>query len=179
MTVSRCYRHYLKKVVRIERVVLPYKDLEAGRSQLMWTLSSATTWETAAENRSVECHHYYYYCCSCSCCRWWYFLYGFSSDHPFQVYYKMRRLIQRVDRTYKILQAQYCNADRTTWKLTLQDINTTPKELKTERDYRQLFRRLWGSSVWRDNTENSGEKYPRTLILRDWFTIMRMCEFWQ
>ena len=33
-----------------------------------------------------------------------------------------------------ILQAEYCNADRTTWKLTLQDINTTPKELKTERD---------------------------------------------
>ena len=30
----------------------------------------------------------------------------------------------------------------TTWKLTLQDINTTPKELKTERDcsHRQLFR---------------------------------------
>ena len=41
-----------------------------------------------------------------------------------------------------ILQAEYCNADRTTWKLTLQDINTTPKELKTERDcsHRQLFR---------------------------------------
>ena len=33
------------------------------------------------------------------------------------------------------------NADRTTWKLTLQDINTTPKELKIERDcsHRQLF----------------------------------------
>ena len=39
------------------------------------------------------------------------------------------------------------------WKLTLQDINTTPKELKTERDcsHRQLFRPLWGSSVWRNN----------------------------
>jgi len=32
------------------------------------------------------------------------------------------------------LQAEYCNADLTSWKLTLQDINTTPKELKTERD---------------------------------------------
>ena len=31
---------------------------------------------------------------------------------------------------------EYYNADRTTWKLTffLQDINTTSKELKTERD---------------------------------------------
>ena len=44
-------------------------------------------------------------------------------------------------------------ADRITWKLTLQDINTTPKELKTERDCspRQLFRPLWSSSVWRNN----------------------------
>ena len=55
--------------------------------------------------------------------------------------------------TYWILLAEYCNADRTTWKLTLQDINTTLKELKTERDcsHRQLFRPLWGSSVWRNN----------------------------
>ena len=39
------------------------------------------------------------------------------------------------------------------WKLTLQDINTTPKELKTERycSHRQLFRTLWGLSVWRNN----------------------------
>ena len=45
------------------------------------------------------------------------------------------------------------NADRTTSKLTLQDINTTPKELKTERDcsHRQLFRPLWGPSVWPNN----------------------------
>ena len=52
-----------------------------------------------------------------------------------------------------ILQAEYCNADRITWKLTLQDIKTTPKELKTERDCspRQLFRPLWSSSVWRNN----------------------------
>ena len=36
---------------------------------------------------------------------------------------------------------EFCKADRTSWKLTLQDINTTPKEPKTERDcnYRQLF----------------------------------------
>ena len=42
-------------------------------------------------------------------------------------------------------------------QLTLQHINTTPKELKTERDcsLRQLFRPLWGSSVWRNN-ERSG-----------------------
>ena len=50
-------------------------------------------------------------------------------------------------------QGENCNADRTTWKLTLQDINTTPKELKTERDFshRQLFRPFGGSSVWRNN----------------------------
>ena len=36
---------------------------------------------------------------------------------------------------------EFYKADRTKWKLTLQDINTTPKELKTERDcsHRQLF----------------------------------------
>ena len=47
----------------------------------------------------------------------------------------------------------HSNADRTTRKLTLQDINTTPKELKTERDcsHTELFRPLWGSSVWRNN----------------------------
>ena len=28
---------------------------------------------------------------------------------------------------------EFCKADRTTWKLTSQDINTTPKELETER----------------------------------------------
>ena len=37
----------------------------------------------------------------------------------------------------------FCNADRITWKLTLQDMNTTPRESKTERgcSCRQLFRR--------------------------------------
>ena len=37
---------------------------------------------------------------------------------------------------------EFCKADRTTWKLTLQDINTTLKEPKTElvRSRRQLFR---------------------------------------
>ena len=45
--------------------------------------------------------------------------------------------------------AEYCNADRTTWKLNLQDINTTPKELKTERDcsHRQLFRGYFSSEL--------------------------------
>ena len=53
-------------------------------------------------------------------------------------------------------------------EITLQDINTTPKELKTERDcsHRQLFRPFWGSSVWRNNQRISfDEKCPRTLIL--------------
>ena len=49
------------KVVRIEGVLLSYKDLEAGRPQLMWTLSSSFTWEIGAENRSVEFYYYYYY----------------------------------------------------------------------------------------------------------------------
>ena len=37
---------------------------------------------------------------------------------------------------------EFCKADRTTWKLTLQDINTTPKGPKTERgrNHRQRFR---------------------------------------
>ena len=67
------------EVVCIERVtgVLPYKDLEAGRPQLMRTLSSAPTWETGAENSPVECYYYYYCCCCCCCfCRWWYLLLG-------------------------------------------------------------------------------------------------------
>ena len=47
----------------------------------------------------------------------------------------------------------HCNADRTTWKLTLQDINMTPKEPKTEQDHthRQLFHYYCSSSVWRNN----------------------------
>ena len=46
-------------------------------------------------------------------------------------------------------QIKFCKADRTTWKLTSQDINTTPKEPKTERGCsgRQLFRHFCGSSV--------------------------------
>ena len=40
-------------IVRLERVVLSFKDLEVGRSQLMWTLYSALIWEIDAENRSV------------------------------------------------------------------------------------------------------------------------------
>ena len=51
------------EVVRIERVtgLLPYKDLEAERPQLMWSLSSAPTWETGAKSSSVERYYYYYY----------------------------------------------------------------------------------------------------------------------
>ena len=43
-----------------------------------------------------------------------------------------RRFSSKRETRHKILQAEYCNADRTTGNLTLQDINTTPKELKTE-----------------------------------------------
>ena len=36
----------------------------------------------------------------------------------------------------------------------------TPKELKTERDcsHRQLFRPLWGSSVWRNNQRSGSDE---------------------
>ena len=46
---------------------------------------------------------------------------------------------------------EICKADRTMWKLTLQDINTTPKEPKAERgrSRRQLFLPFRGSSVER------------------------------
>ena len=39
---------------------------------------------------------------------------------------------------------ELCKGDRTTWKLTSQDIKTTPKEPKTERgrNHRPLFRRF-------------------------------------
>ena len=52
-------------------------------------------------------------------------------------------------------------------KLTLQDINTTPKELKTERDcsHRQLFRPFGTRPYGATTRESSDEKYPRTLIL--------------
>ena len=49
----------------LERVELtPYQDLEAGRPQLMWKLSSAPTWEL--ELKLVQLSNYYY-----CCCRWW------------------------------------------------------------------------------------------------------------
>jgi len=62
---------------------------------------------------------------------------------------------------------EFCKADCTTWKLTLQDINTTPKEPKTERgrSRRQLFRAFWGSSVRRNEQRGSAVKY-RTLCFK-------------
>ena len=69
ITDSRCYAWSLShglEVVRIERVVLPYIDLEAGRTQLMWTLSSAPTWEIGFYYYYY--YYYYYYCCCCCCC---------------------------------------------------------------------------------------------------------------
>ena len=67
-----------------------------------------------------------------------------------------------------MLQPEYCNADHTTWKLTLQDINTTPKELKTERDVAidSCFG-LFGARQYGVTTRDQAlmKKYPRTLIL--------------
>ena len=70
-----------------------------------------------------------------------------TSSILFSSFFKYRYIL------FLILQAEYCNADRTTWKLTLQDIKTTPKELKTERDcnHRQQFRYYCSSSIWRNN----------------------------
>ena len=53
--------------------------------------------------------------------------------------------------------------DHTTWKLTLQDINATPKEPKTERrrSRRQLFHSLWGT-VRRNEQRGSAVKFPHT-----------------
>ena len=47
---------------------------------------------------------------------------------------------------------EFCKADRTTWKLTLQGINTTPKEPRTVRGLsrRRLFRPFGNSSVRRN-----------------------------
>ena len=54
LVVTGTQSHGLE-VVHIEKVLLPYKALEAGRLQFMWTLFSTLTWEKGAENRSVEC----------------------------------------------------------------------------------------------------------------------------
>ena len=48
------------EVFRKERNLLSYKDLEAGRPQLMRTLSSPLTSEIGTENSSVECYYYNY-----------------------------------------------------------------------------------------------------------------------
>ena len=68
MIVAPCCARYFRK----ERDLLSYKDLEAGRPQLMRTLSSALTSEIGSENRLVECYYYnyftlydYYHCCCC------------------------------------------------------------------------------------------------------------------
>ena len=62
---------------------------------------------------------------------------------------------------------QTANGKRQTWICApppgggvLQDFNRTPKELKTERDcsHRQLFRPLWGSSVWRNNQRSGSDE---------------------
>ena len=53
-----------------------------------------------------------------------------------------------------------------TWKLTLLDINTTPKKPKPERgrSRRQRFRHFCGSSVRRNEQRISAVKYPLTLF---------------
>ena len=56
----------------------------------MSSLSSDTTRETGAENRSGECYYYYYYYYYYYAYYYWPFL---SSHHLFQVYYKVRQHI--------------------------------------------------------------------------------------
>ena len=75
----------------------PYKDMEAGRPQLMWTLSSAPTWEL--ELKLGQLSNYYY----CVLSMMMLIQIGFTclpSIDPFQVgnwkyekcYYRMRHL---------------------------------------------------------------------------------------
>ena len=66
----------------------------------MWTFCSAPTWETGAENRSVESYYHYSVIIIIiiiiiiivvgNNTNYWVYL---SSDHPFQVYYKVLQLI--------------------------------------------------------------------------------------
>ena len=68
-----------------------------------------------------------------------------------------------------MLQAEYCNADRTTWKLILQDIKWTQHRKNSKQSgiaaidsYFALFgARQYGATA----RESSDETYPRTLIL--------------
>ena len=67
----------------------------------------------------------------------------------------------------KLNEPEYCNADRTTGKLTLQDINTTPKELKTESGIVAIdscFAFIAALQYDVTTRESSVEKYPRTVI---------------
>ena len=61
---------------------------------------------------------------------------------------------------------EFCNADRTTWDLTLQDITTTPAGPKTKRgcSRRQLFRHYCGSSGQRNNRQNREALLKRYLL---------------
>ena len=69
------------------RIVISFSSLYICRptslkficTYLMWTLSSALTWEINGENRSEDdCYYYYYYYHCCFCCYfwWWYLLLG-------------------------------------------------------------------------------------------------------
>ena len=97
---------------RKSTVLLPNTDLEAGRPQLMRTLFTAPTWEIenviviiiVAVVVVVVGNDTYY----------WVYL---SSDHPFQVYYKVRQLILLQTATileYKVRFIGITKCDRTT-----------------------------------------------------------------
>ena len=93
---------------RKSTVLLSNKDLEAGRPQLMRTRFTAPTWEI--ENviviiiiAVVVGNDTYYWVC-------------LSSDHPFQVYYKVRQLILLQTATileYKVRFIGITKCDRT------------------------------------------------------------------
>ena len=96
---------------RKSTVLLPNTDLEAGRPQLMRTLFTAPTWEIenvivfiiVAVVVVVVGNDTYY----------WVYL---SSDHPFQVYYKVRQLILLQTATileYKVRFIGITKCDRT------------------------------------------------------------------
>ena len=71
---------------------------------------------------------------------------------------------------------EFCKAARATWILTLQGINMTPKEQKTERgrSRRRLFRHFCGSSIRLNKQRGSSVKFPQITCsnsFKKWFSI--------
>ena len=108
----------------------------AQKELYSWSLKAAVdannflrpTWEIGAKNRSLEFYYYYRRCC---CFWWWYLLLVyFSDDHPFQVFYKVRQVLnvhfiwtrEWVRKPSTIFESRVC---KRVWKMTWsEDIGT-------------------------------------------------------